>query len=440
MPVIAIVGRPNAGKSTLFNLLIGERRAIVGPQRGITRDRICGRWNLDEGLDVDLVDTGGFDTIGDMPFSQSVRAQTMLAIEDADLILCLFDAQSPPTPDDRELVGLLRKAGTEVVYVANKVDDPSQKLSATMLYELGIDEPVEISALNKASISTLRNAVRDRLKPAGTPSPETMTDAVRISILGRPNVGKSLLLNRIIGEDRAIVSPVAGTTRDYVDIAVERSGRKYIFVDTAGIRRKARIEDEIERFSVMRSLQNINQSHICLMLVDPQEGLTDQDKRLCGLILEHGRAFVLVVNKCDLISEAELKNVRESIRHSLRFMPDAHLAFTSALTGKNVNTLYPLIDALFAKTTSRVSTGILNRLMADITDSHTPPMIRHRPLKLYYITQTGIVPPRFQVVVNYPSDVPATYARFLVNSVKKACSMEGIPIKITFSGKKSSRH
>ena len=186
----------------------------------------------------------------------------------------------------------------------------------------------------------------------------------------------------------------------------------------------------------MRSLQNINMSHVCLLLVDPQEGLTDQDKRLCGIIIEHGRAFVLVVNKCDLMNDAELKNVRENIRHSLRFMPDAHLAFTSALTGRNVDGLYPLIDTLFAKTTSRVSTGILNRLLSDITDSHTPPMIRHRPLKLYYITQTGIVPPRFQVVVNYPDSVPATYSRFLTHSIKKACGMEGIPIMLSFAGRK----
>jgi GTP-binding protein len=436
MPVVAIVGRPNVGKSTLFNLLIGERRAIVGPQRGITRDRIYGRWTVDEDLEVDLVDTGGFDTIGDIPFSCPVREQTLLAIEDADLILCLFDAKSPPTPDDKELVNLLRKTSAQVIYLANKVDDPTIQYTSASLYELGIDEPIEVSSLNRKGIAELKEAVRKRLGPQAILPVEAQTDAVRVSILGRPNVGKSLLLNKIIGEDRAIVSPEAGTTRDYVDISMERFGKKYIFVDTAGIRRKARIDDSIERFSVMRSLQNINMSHVCLLLVDPQEGLTDQDKRLCGIIIEHGKAFVLVVNKCDLMNDAELKNVRENIRHSLRFMPDAHLAFTSALTGRNVDGLYPLIDTLFAKTTNRVSTGILNRLLSDITDSHTPPMIRHRPLKLYYITQTGIVPPRFQVVVNYPDSVPATYSRFLAHSIKKACGMEGIPIMLSFAGRK----
>lgn len=436
MPVVAIVGRPNVGKSTLFNLLIGQRRAIVGPQRGITRDRIYGRWHIGEGLEVDLVDTGGFDTIGDIPFSRSVQEQTLLAIENADLILCLFDVKSPPTPDDRELVNLLRKTDAQVIFIANKVDDPSVGHAASALFELGIDEPIGISSLNKTGIEMLKEQVSERLATSITSILETQTDAVRVSILGRPNVGKSLLLNKIIGENRAIVSPEAGTTRDYVDIKVERSGKKYVFVDTAGIRRKARIDDAIERFSVMRSLQNINMSHVCLLLADPQEGLTDQDKRLCGIIMEHGRAFVLVVNKCDLMSDAELKNVRENIRHSLRFMPDAHLAFTSALTGKNVDGLYPLIDGLFMKTTSRVSTGILNRLMSDISQSHTPPMIKHRGLKLYYITQTGTVPPRFQVVVNYPDAVPATYSRFLAHSIKKACGMEGIPIMLSFAGRK----
>jgi len=437
MPVVAIVGRPNVGKSTLFNLLIGERRAIVGPQRGITRDRIYGRWDLGEGLEVDLVDTGGFDTIGDIPFSVSVREQTLLAIEDADLILCLFDAKSPPTPDDRELVNILRKTAASVIFIANKIDDPSQGDAAVLsLYELGIDEPLAISSLNRAGIQKLKDAVHERLVHSEKMPVESQMDEVRVSILGRPNVGKSLLLNKIIGEDRAIVSPDAGTTRDYVDITIERFGRKYIFVDTAGIRRKARINDAIERFSVMRSLKNIDMSHVCLVLVDPLEGITDQDKRLCGIVMEHGRAFVLVVNKCDLVSDAELKNVQGTIRHSLRFIPDVHLAFTSALTGENIDNLFPIVEALFVKTTTRVPTGLLNRLMSDITESHTPPMIKHRPLKLYYITQTGIVPPRFQIVVNYPEAVSATYSRFFNHSIKKACGMEGIPVMISFTGKR----
>ncbi|MCU0576827.1 MAG: ribosome biogenesis GTPase Der [Desulfobacterota bacterium] len=438
MPVVAVVGRPNAGKSTLFNLLIGERRAIVGPQRGITRDRIYGRWAVDEGLEVDLVDTGGFDTIGDMEFSVSVREQTMLAIADADLIICLFDGREPPTPDDRELVNILRRAKAQVIFVANKVDDPSLDNASSAFYELGIDEPLEVSALNRRGITDLRETVKQRLGAVAMPSLEE-TGAVRVSILGRPNVGKSMLLNRIIGSDRAIVSPEAGTTRDYVDMAVRHQDREYVFVDTAGVRRKARIDDTIERASVIRSLQNISRSHVCLLLVDPHEGITDQDKKLCSIVIDHGRAFAVVVNKCDLVGEKEMRLIRDNVRHALRFMPDAPLAFTSALTGRNVEELYPLVDSLFAKTTTRVSTGRLNRLLTDITASHSPPLVKHRPLKLYYITQTGIIPPRFQVVVNTPESIPAAYSRFLEHSIKKACDLSGVPIILHFAAHKQMR-
>jgi GTP-binding protein len=439
MPVVAIVGRPNVGKSTLFNLLIGQRRAIVGPERGITRDRIYGRWILDEGIEVDLVDTGGFDTIGDIPFSHFVREQTMLAVEDADLILCLFDAQSPPTPDDEELVKLLRETNARVIYLANKVDDPGTRYIAASFFELGISDIIEISALNKVGMTELREAVISSLRAVPTASLEDKTDAVRVSILGRPNVGKSLLLNRIIGEERTIVSPEAGTTRDYVDIMVRRSESEYIFVDTAGIRRKTRIDSNVERISVTRALQNINMSHVCLLLVDPHEGMTDQDKRLCRIIMEHGRALVLVVNKSDLIGDAQRKSVREEIRHSLRYMPDVSILFTSALTGMNVDKLYPFIDDLFVKSTTHIATSRINRLLSEVTDSHSPPLVKGKALKFYYITQTGIVPPRFQIVTNRPDSVPESYSRYLAHTIKKACGMEGIPIRLAFVGKKHDR-
>jgi GTP-binding protein len=436
MPVVAIVGRPNAGKSTLFNLLIGHRRAIVGPERGITRDRIYGRWTLDEGIEIDLIDTGGFDTTGDIPFSRFVREQTMVAIEDADLVLCLFDARSPATPDDEELVQLLREARTQVIYVVNKVDDPGALSGAVHFYELGIGDIIEISAINKVGIDALKQAVKDHLTAFPRASVEEDTDAVRISILGRPNVGKSHLLNKIIGEDRAIVSPEAGTTRDYVDIVVRRSGKEYIFVDTAGIRRKTRIDSLVERVSVTRSLQNINMSHVCLLLIDPREGMTDQDKRLCRIIMDHGRAFVLVVNKSDLMSDGEKRMMLEKTRHALRYMPDVNILFTSALTGMNVEKLYPLIDSLFVKTKTHVTTGRINRVLTEIVDSHNPPLVRNKALKFYYITQTGSVPPRFQIVSNRPDSIPESYIRYLEHSIKKACDIEGVPIKLTFVGKR----
>jgi GTP-binding protein len=322
-----------------------------------------------------------------------------------------------------------------VVYIVNKVDDPSAISSAANFYELGIGDILEISALNKVGTEALKQAVKNHLEAVPQVSVEDKTDAVRVSILGRPNVGKSMLLNRIIGEDRTIVSPEAGTTRDYVDIVLKRSGKEYIFVDTAGIRRKTRIDSSVERVSVTRALQNINISHVCLLLIDPQEGMTDQDKRLCRIIMDHGRAFVLVVNKSDLMSDSERRMVLEKTRYNLRYMPDANILFTSALTGMNVEKLYPLIDTLFMKTTTRVTTGRINRVFAEIIDAHSPPLVRNKALKFYYITQTGSVPPRFQIVANKPEAVPETYVRYLEHSIKKACDVEGIPIKLTFVGR-----
>lgn len=435
MSVVAIVGRPNVGKSTLFNSLIGQRRAIVGPQRGITRDRLYSRLVMDDGVEADLVDTGGYDTIGDGSFAKSMREQTMQAIGDADLILCLFDAQTGITPDDEDLVKTLRQSGAEVIYVANKVDDPNMPAASAWLYELGLDEFIEISASKKIGLKTLIERIREYIQGHPRESVEDETDAVRVSILGRPNVGKSLLLNRIIGDDRAIVSDEAGTTRDYVDIRFTHSDREYVFVDTAGIRRKSRIHDSLERLSVMRSLQNVNMSHICLLLVDPFEGVTDQDKRLCRIIMDHGRGFMLIVNKSDLVDAAQKEEIRHKILHDLRFLPDVKIVFISALTKKNVHKLYPIIDALFAKTTMNIPTAKINRVFADIVSANPPPIVKGRPLKFFYINQVGTVPPAFRIVSNFPKAVPENYHRYLMHALKKACGLDGISIKLKFAGK-----
>ncbi|HPR52707.1 MAG TPA: ribosome biogenesis GTPase Der [Deltaproteobacteria bacterium] len=435
MSVVAIVGRPNVGKSTLFNSLIGQRRAIVGPERGITRDRLYARLVMDDGIEVDLVDTGGFDTITDGSFARSMREQTLQAIGDADIIVCLFDTQTGITPDDEELVKTLRQSGADVIYVANKVDDPNLAAASAWLYELGLDDFIEISARKKTGLERLIEQIKAHVRKHPREPIEDETDAVRVSILGRPNVGKSLLLNKIIGENRAIVSDEAGTTRDYVDIRIAHEGKEYVFVDTAGIRRKSRIQDSLERLSVMRSLQNVNMSHICLLLVDPFEGVTDQDKRLCRIIMEHGRGFMLIVNKSDLIDTARREEIRRTVRHDLRFLPDVKVVFISALTGKNVARLYPMIDSLFGKTTMNIPTAKINRVFADIVSANPPPAVKGRQLKFFYINQTGTVPPQFRVVSNFPKAVPENYHRYLSHALKKACGMEGISIKLFFAGK-----
>lgn len=432
MPVVAIVGRPNVGKSTLFNHLVGQKRAIVGPERGITRDRIYGRLSLDGGLEADLVDTGGFDTTGEGDFSRHMFDQTMMAIRESDLVVCLFDALSELTADDRELVRILRESAIPVIYVANKVDDPNRSAASAMLYELGLQDFVEISARKKTGLKELKERIRLAVQDMPGTDLERETDAVRVSILGRPNVGKSLLLNRIIGEERAIVSPVAGTTRDYIDIRVSHGGKDYVFVDTAGIRRKSRIQDMLERESVLRSLKNVNLSHVCLLLIDPAEGVTEQDKRISSIMAEHGRAFVVVVNKSDLIEPGKRTEIREAVHHSLKFIPDVRVVFISALTGKNVGKIYPLIDELFAKTTTQVTTGRLNRVLAEVTESYTPPVVKGRQVKFFYANQVGTVPPEFRIVTNFPDSIQPGYHRYLIHSFKKALSLQGVPIKLRF--------
>jgi GTP-binding protein len=259
--------------------------------------------------------------------------------------------------------------------------------------------------------------------------------AIRVSILGRPNVGKSMLTNRILGEERTIVSPVAGTTRDYIDIPVSLHGQDYVFVDTAGIRRKARIDDEIEKQSVIRSIRNVGMAHVCLFLIDPKEPMTEQDRRLCGIIMEQGKPFVVVVNKNDLLTQQDRKQVAHQLDFALKFMPDLRIVYISALTGRGVEKLLPLVNELYRKTTFAAGTGQLNRILAKLTDTHTPPLVGNRRLKFFYVNQVGKVPPRFRIVCNRPDDVPDNYARYLINSLKKELDLEGIPLKVDFAGR-----
>ncbi len=435
MPLIAIVGRPNVGKSTLFNALVGGKRAIVGPERGITRDRIYARLSFPSGLEADLVDTGGFDTTGEGDFSTLMLRQTMQAINDADLLLCLFDVQSELTPDDEELVRIIRESRVPVIHVANKVDDPRAGHAAAQLYGLGIREFVGISARKKSGLPELLEKVGSFVCAHPEEKLQGEAGAVRVSILGRPNVGKSLLLNRMVGEERAIVSPVAGTTRDYLDIRVTREGADFVFVDTAGIRRKARIDDALEKESVMRSIKNIEMSHVCLLLVDPAEGVTEQDKRICRIMTDRGRAFALIVNKSDLIEPGSRVAIREAVKHELKFLPDVKVLFVSALTGRDVGRIFPIVEDLFAKTTMEAPTPKINRILEAIAKSNLPPIAKGRPLKFYYINQVGTVPPQFRVVTNVPGDIPENYHRFLVNTLKKELSLEGVPIKLRFAAR-----
>jgi GTPase len=432
--LIAIVGRPNVGKSTLFNQLLRDNRAIVGPERGITRDRIYGRWHIDEEHTVDIVDTGGYDSIAEGSIGTSMREQTLVAIKEADLILCVLDAREGVTRDDYELIEILRNSRCDIIYVANKVDDPNADSGIAQLYELGLESFIGISAKNKR-LGELLDEIKTRIDKTEGVLPDER-DHIRVSILGRPNVGKSALLNRIIGKERSIVSPVAGTTRDYVDTSFERGGRKYLFIDTAGIRRKSRIDTKLEKISIMRSIQNVERSHVCLCLMDATESLTDQDRHLMGIIQEHARASAIVINKADLIDDQGKRTVHDRIDLFMRFAADTPVILASALTGKNVPRLFPLINELYDKTSKEVPTPVLNRHLVNIVEKHQPPVSKNRRIKFYYITQTGTIPPRFRIVTNRPEDIPEAYSRYLIKALKAKCGLDGIPLKIKFASRR----
>ncbi|MEN6474069.1 MAG: ribosome biogenesis GTPase Der [Syntrophaceae bacterium] len=431
--LIAIVGRPTVGKSTLFNLLVRENRAIVGPQRGITRDRIYGRWEIDESISVDVVDTGGYDSLAGGQIELSMRDQTLLAIEEADLIVCLLDARAGVTADDLALVRILRESQADVIYAANKVDDPASNLGTAQLYELGLDGFIEISAVNNR-VGGLAEAVRERIANQPTQAVQD-SSAIRVSILGRPNVGKSMLLNRITGTERAIVSPIPGTTRDYVDIRITHQEKDYVFIDTAGVRRRSHIDDRLEKVSVMRSIHNVEHAQVSLCVMDATEPLTDQDRNLLGIILDRGRACAIVMNKSDLVDAKQKADIRDKMKLVLRYVPDIPILFTSALTGKQVVKIFALIDTLYAKTTTEVQTAVLNKVLQEATNKMHPPSIKGRRVKLFYINQTGTAPPHFRIVSNHPDFVSESYTRYLSAAIKKGCGLEGIPIKIHFVGK-----
>jgi GTP-binding protein len=433
MPIVAIAGRPNVGKSTLFNLLIKEDKAIVGPQRGITRDRNYGQWHIDKDLTVDLIDTGGFETGLDTAIGFSMREQTLFAIQEADVILCMLDARSGITVDDSELVNTLRKSHANVIYVANKMDDPKGDPRSGELYELGIDNFIEISAKNKTGLNVLINTLKDRLQNVPTASAEIPGNSIRVSILGKPNVGKSMLLNRVIGKNRAIVSDVPGTTRDALDTHIMVQEKEYVFVDTAGIRRKSRIDDTIEKLSVMHSIRNIINSHICLYLISAEEKISDQDLRICSMITEHGKPFALIVNKSDILDEQKKNALIDDFQHSFRFMPDMKTIFLSALTGKNVQKIYATINELFEKTTTEIPTPKINHILGEVVEANAPPSVRGKELKFLYITQVGTIPPRFRITTNTKELIPENYVRYLTNSIKKKCNLEGVPVKLHFA-------
>ncbi len=437
-PVIAIVGRPNVGKSTLFNRLIGRRRALVRDTPGVTRDRLYGeisfgRWT------ATVIDTGGFDPLAEESLTISVRRQIMEAIKEADLLLFVVDAREGSTPLDREVGRILRKSAKPVLLAANKVDRMNQFPEIAEIYELGFEEVYPISAEHGRGIGELLEAVERRC-PAVEPTREEMSPTT-IAVVGRPNVGKSSLVNAILGEERVLVHEAPGTTRDAVDTEVEYDGRQYCLIDTAGMRRTARVGESLERLSAVMARKALARAQVALILLDAGEGIAAQDIRIAGYGQEAGRGIVLVVSKCDLVEGRGKARAgfEATIRERLAFLDYAPIAFTSAKTGQGIRALFPLIDQVAAEHGKRVPTPQLNRVLSTAVSRRPPTPVAGRELKLYYATQAGAAPPRFLLFVNDPKYLPPSYERYLIRAIRDAFGFVGSPIRLTLRRRRAER-
>ena len=434
-PLIAIVGRPNVGKSMLFNKLIGKRLSIVEDTPGVTRDRIYGESEW-AGRKFRLVDTGGIEPNTDNQILAFMREQAQIAIDNADVIIFVTDIKTGLTASDQEVAGMLQRSRKPIVLAVNKMDstgtiDPD----FYEFYNLGLGDPVAISAVHGHGTGDLLDACFQYLPPDD--GVEEDSDVVQVAIIGKPNVGKSSLTNKILGEQRVIVSNVAGTTRDAIDSYFENSCGKYNFIDTAGMRKKSKVDDTIEKYSVLRATMPIERSDVCLILIDAQDGVTEQDTKVAGLAHDAGKACIIVVNKWDLVEKdgKTMDRMREDIRRDLSYMPYAPILFISALTGQRVNRLFELINYVNDQAAVRITTGMLNSVLADAQTRVQPPTDKGRRLKIYYMTQVGVKPPHFVIFCNDKKLFHFSYQRYLENQIRSVFGLEGTPIHITIRQK-----
>ena len=430
-PVVAIVGRPNVGKSTLFNKLIGERRSIVEDTPGVTRDRIYGEteW-CGKGLIV--IDTGGIEPKTDDIILKQMRFQAEVAIESADVIIFMCDVRTGLTADDRDIAVMLQKSGKPIIPCINKCDSVGAlPFEFYEFYELGFDcEPIAVSSVHGSGTGDLLDEVL-KVLPASIGGDEE-DDSIKVAVIGKPNAGKSSIINKIVGQERLIVSNIAGTTRDAVDTQVTVNGKKYTFIDTAGIRRQSKINDKIEKYSVLRAHMAVERADVCLIMIDAATGITEQDEKIAGIAHEAGKASIIVVNKWDSIEKdnSTTNRFNEKIRTSLAYMPYAPIAYVSALTGQRISTLFEHIDEVFAHSHNRITTGMLNEVLAEATMRVQPPSDKGRRLKIYYMTQISVAPPTFVIFCNNTELFHFSYQRYLENCLRETFGFVGTPIRL----------
>lgn len=434
-PVVAIVGRPNVGKSTIFNRLIGDRLAIVEDKPGITRDRIYGgaEWN---GKLFSVIDTGGIEIDGDDMILKSIRLQAELAIEEADVIVFMCDAKSGVTGSDEEVAQILYRSGKPVILAVNKVDNMKRTEDIYEFYSLGFGDPIGISGSHGTGIGDLLDAVVENL-PDLTDD-EYDEDVIKVALIGRPNVGKSSLVNAILGEERVIVSDIAGTTRDAIDTPFEKDGQRYVLIDTAGMRKRGKVYETTEKYSVMRAMRAIERADVVLVLINGEEGIIEQDKHIAGYAYEAGKASLFVVNKWDVVEKEDktMQNFENKIRDHFLFMTYAPVVFLSAKTKQRLQKLLPVVKHVAEQHTLRVQTHLLNDVISDAVAINPPPTDKGRRLRINYVTQVAVKPPTMVVFVNDPEMMHFSYERYLENKIRAAFNFEGTPIRI-FTRRKS---
>ncbi len=429
-PVVAIIGRPNVGKSTLFNRITRRRDAIVDNRPGVTRDRHYGEavWQQRAFM---LVDTGGFVSGDSDHFAAPIRYQVEQAVDQADAVILVLDGKAGISPFDRDLLGWLRTLKQPVFYAVNKIDGPAQEDQLFEFYALGVDTLYPLSAEHGYGVPDFLDDVVQTL-PAFTEEPDQKH--IRIALVGRPNVGKSSLLNRLVGQERVLVSDAPGTTRDAVDTLCERNGRTYLLIDTAGIRRKAKVDLKLEKFSIIKALQSLERCDVALVLLDAGQGITEQDIKVAGYANDRGCGTLFVINKWDLVDKTSLtaRKFELQLRDAAKFLPYAPMVTVSALTGQRINKIFPLVNQIYAQYTTRIGTGQINRIMTNATTRTEPPLHKGRRLKFYYTTQITERPPTFVSFVNFPDAVHFSYERYLVNQIRTESGLDKVPLRLYF--------